>query len=102
MPYSAVTDSSRRWKYLACPDAQVAAAPQAPVWPGSGTPSSASTWTTVPGPSDALQAPYRELNEKLRGASSSTDLPAEGRARFSEKVSSSGSASAGASAASSP
>jgi hypothetical protein len=42
---------------------------------GSGTTSSGSTSSRVPRPSQVVQAPYGELNEKLRGASSSNDSP---------------------------
>ena len=45
---------------------------------GSGTTSSGSTSNVVPRPSHAVQAPYGELNEKFRGASSSNDLPSLG------------------------
>ena len=38
---------------------------------GSGMTSSGSTSNVVPRPSHVAQAPYGELNEKLRGASSS-------------------------------
>ena len=42
---------------------------------GSGTTSSASTSSRVPRPSHVGHAPYGELNEKFRGASSSNDSP---------------------------
>ena len=45
---------------------------------GSGTTSSGSTSSRVPSPSHVGHAPYGELNEKLRGASSSNEMPVEG------------------------
>ena len=53
----------------------------------SGTRSSGSTSKRVPSPSQRSHAPYGELNEKLRGASSSNDTPQCVHARCSENVS---------------
>ena len=53
---------------------------------GSGTTSSGSTSSRVPSPSHVGQAPYGELNEKLRGASSSNESPQYVHASFCEKV----------------
>ena len=95
MPCASHTDSSRRWKYLACPPDHGAIAPSATESSGSGTTSSGSTSYTMPRPSHSGHAPYGELNEKLRGASSSKLLPSDGRDSFSENVSTSGSPSFG-------
>ena len=68
---SSQTDSSSRWKYCACPPAHGWMAPCSIVSAGLATTSSGSTSKRVPSPSQCSQAPYGELNEKLRGASSS-------------------------------
>ena len=49
--------------------------------------SAGSTSNRVPSPSHRSHAPYGELNEKLRGASSSNDKPSCMHARCSENVS---------------
>ena len=56
---------------------------------GSGTTRSASTSSRVPSPSQVGHAPYGELNEKFRGASSSNDSPQNVQASFCENVCSS-------------
>ena len=53
----------------------------------SATTSSGSTSKRVPRPSQRSHAPYGELNEKLRGASSSNERPQCVHARCSENVS---------------
>ena len=54
--------------------------------PGSGITSSGSTSMRVPSPSHSAQAPNGELNEKLRGSSSSKLSPSSMHARCSLKV----------------
>ena len=53
---------------------------------GSGTTRSASTSSRVPSPSQVGHAPYGELNEKFRGASSSNDSPQNVQASFCERL----------------
>src|SRR6516162_3466240 len=57
-----------------------ASAPCSSVRLGSGTTRAASTLSVVPSPSHDGQAPYGELNEKLRGWGSSTLVPHLGHA----------------------
>ena len=63
---------SKYW--LRAPD-QGASAPSESDLDGSGTTSSGSTSYLVPRPVQAGQAPYGELNEKLRGDGSSKLMP---------------------------
>ena len=60
-------------------------APSSIVRSGSGTTSSGSTSSWVPSPSHVGHAPYGELNEKFRGASSSNDNPQNVHASVCEK-----------------
>jgi hypothetical protein len=53
----------------------VSIAPSPSVLAGSGTTRSASTRSRLPNPSQPVQAPYGELNEKCRGSSSSIAVP---------------------------
>ena len=50
-------------------------APSPMVRPGWATIRVGSTWNRVPMPWQSEQAPYGLLNEKLRGWSSSNDVP---------------------------
>ena len=72
-PSSSATASTRRLKYWLRPLAHGAMAPSASDRSRLGTTSSGSTSKRVPRPSQVSHAPYGELNEKLRGASSSND-----------------------------
>src|SRR5688500_19620920 len=63
----------------------------------SGTTSSGSTSKRVPRPAQWGHAPYGELKEKLRGASSSNDTPQLVQARCCENTIVSASASASSS-----
>src|SRR5262249_36302685 len=92
-PYSLATEPSRRSKYWLRNPAQGASAPSEIGRSSSGTTSSGSTSKLVPSPSQRSHAPYGELNEKFRGASSSNDNPQYVHARCSEKVSTSRSSS---------
>src|SRR5262249_57868366 len=92
-PYSSATAESTRVKYSPRNPDQGAIAPSSIDRSSSGTSSSGSTWNLVPRPSHVSHAPYGELNEKLRGASSSNDRPQCMHARCSENTSVSGSAS---------
>src|SRR5262252_2631749 len=92
-PYSFATAPSRRSKYWLRNPAHGVSAPSEIERSSSGTTSSGSTSKLVPSPSQRSQAPYGELNEKLRGASSSNDSPQFVHARCSENVSTSRSSS---------
>ncbi len=74
-PCASATASSTRFQYSSVALAHGASAPSRTERSGSGTTSSASTSSRVPSPSHVGQAPYGELNEKLRGASSSKERP---------------------------
>src|SRR5262245_55628563 len=74
-PYSLATEPSSRSKYWLRNPAHGASAPSEMDRSSSGTTSSGSTSKFVPSPSQRSQAPYGELNEKFRGASSSNDSP---------------------------
>jgi hypothetical protein len=69
--YAVGDASSIRVKYCVCELRHGAIAPSLMLMSGSGMTSSGSTSNVVPRPSHASHAPYGELNEKLRGASSS-------------------------------
>ena len=69
------TASSSRLKYMPLGPDHATIAPSAMLRDPSGTTSSGSTSYRVPRPSHVGHAPYGELNEKLRGASSSNDSP---------------------------
>ena len=71
MSFTSATDSSMRVKYWVFALRHGAMAPSTSDSSGSGMSSSGSTSNVVPRPSHATQAPYGELNEKLRGAGSS-------------------------------
>ena len=71
MPASSATASSIRVKYCVWALRHGAMAPSLSDRSGSGMTSSGSISNVVPSPSHVSQAPYGELNEKLRGASSS-------------------------------
>src|SRR5262249_28908186 len=81
------TDSRGFWEELACPPAHGAMAPSSIESAGLGTTSSGSTSYLVPSPSHASHAPYGELNEKFRCASSPKLRPHVGQARCWLKVS---------------
>ena len=53
---------------------------------GSGTTSSGSISICEPRPVQRSHAPCGELNEKIRGSSSTSDGPCSGQAKRSEKV----------------
>ena len=53
---------------------------------GSGTTSSGSISICEPSPVQRSQAPWGELNEKIRGSSSTSEGPCSGHAKRSEKV----------------
>src|SRR6266480_6660406 len=74
-PCASPTACRTRYQYSRLLDAQGAMAPSLMDRSGSGTTSSGSTSNRVPRPSHVGQAPYGELNEKLRGASSSNEVP---------------------------
>ena len=71
MSLASATASSIRLKYWVRAVLQGAMAPSPTDRSGLGTTSSGSTSNVVPRPSHCTQAPYGELKEKLRGASSS-------------------------------
>ena len=75
MPCASATDSSTRFQYSSVALAHGASAPSLTERSVSGTTSSGSTSSRVPSPSHVGQAPYGELNEKLRGAISSNERP---------------------------
>ncbi len=86
MSFSSATASISRMKYWLLAPAHGAIAPPANERSGLGTTNSGSTSYTVPRPSQWEQAPYGELKEKLRGASSPYDVPQVGQARCWLKV----------------
>ena len=86
-PYASATAFKTREKYSVRAPAQGPMAPCDSERSGFGTTSSGSTSKRVPSPLQAGQAPYGELNEKLRGASSSSEIPQCTQARCWEKVS---------------
>src|SRR3974390_2244330 len=90
-PYASPTATSTRLKYSPRNPDHGWIAPSSIDRSSSEITSSGSTWKRVPRPSHSSQAPYGELNEKLRGASSSNDRPQCEHARCSEKVRLSGS-----------
>ena len=71
MPLVSATASSMRVKYWVWAVRHGAIAPSFSDWSASGITSSGSISNVVPRPSHVSHAPYGELNEKLRGASSS-------------------------------
>ncbi len=71
MPLAWATASSMRWKYWVRAVLQGEMAPSLTDRSTLGTTSSGSTSKVVPRPSQCSQAPYGELKEKFRGASSS-------------------------------
>jgi hypothetical protein len=71
MPLASATASSMRVKYCVRAVLHGPMAPSAIDRSGFGTTRSGSTSNLVPNPSHVSQAPYGELNEKFRGASSS-------------------------------
>ena len=75
MSCASATASSTRFQYSSVALAHGASAPSRTERSPSGTTSSASTSRRVPSPSHVGQAPYGELNEKLRGAISSNESP---------------------------
>ena len=68
---ASATASSIRWKYCVRAVLHGEMAPSFTDRSGFGTTSSGSTSKVVPSPSQCSHAPYGELNEKFRGASSS-------------------------------
>ncbi len=84
-PCASATASSTRYQYSSVLLAHGAIAPSLIVRSTSGTTSSASTSSLTPSPSQVWQAPYGELNEKFRGASSSNDNPQKVHASAWEK-----------------
>ena len=85
-PCASPTAWSTRYQYSRLLDAHGAMAPSLMDRSWSGTTSSGSTSSRVPSPSQVGQAPYGELNEKLRGASSSNESPQYVHASFCENV----------------
>src|SRR3954470_20055528 len=85
-PLSPPTATSTRLKYSPRNPAHGEIAPSSIDRSSSAITSSGSTWKRVPRPSHASHAPYGELNEKFRGASSSNDNPQWEHARCSENV----------------
>ena len=71
MSCSAATDSTSRAKYWVRAPAHGAIAPSFSESEGSGMTSSGSASYVVPSPLHTLHAPYGELNENDRGASTS-------------------------------
>src|SRR5690242_541411 len=86
-PYSSATAASTRLKYSPRNPDHGWIAPSAIERSSSAINNSGSTWNRVPRPSHSSHAPYGELKEKLRGASSSNDKPQCVHARCSENVS---------------
>ena len=82
-PWAVATASRTRYQYSSREPAHGAIAPSSIDRSGSGITSSGSTSSRVPSPSQVGHAPYGELNEKLRGWSSSNDRPSNGQASFS-------------------
>ncbi len=91
---SAATESSIRVKYWVWALRHGAMAPSLSDRSPSGMTSSGSISNVVPRPSHVGQAPYGELNEKLRGAGSSNERPSTGHTRCSLNVSTSSSTDA--------
>src|SRR5438105_1513455 len=85
-PCASATPWSRRSQYSSRELPHGAMAPSSMDRSGSGTTSSGSTWRYVPSPSQVVHAPYGELNEKFRGASSSNDSPSNVQASDWEKL----------------
>src|SRR4051794_39274656 len=90
-PYVSPTADKTRWKYSPRAPDHGATAPSSIDRSGLGTTSSGSTSNLVPRPAQLAHAPYGELNEKLRGASSSKLRPHTGQAKCCENVSTSSS-----------
>src|SRR5919106_5218933 len=88
-PWVSATASRTRFQYSSRLFDQGPMAPSLTERSTSGTTSSGSTSSLVPSPSQVVQAPYGELNEKLRGANSSKYRPSYVQASFSENVTSS-------------
>src|SRR6476661_10546942 len=88
-PCASPTAWRTRYQYSRLLDAQGAMAPSLMDRSESGTTSWGSTSKRVPSPSHVGQAPYGELNEKFRGASSSNDSPQYVHASDCEKLMSS-------------
>src|SRR4051795_12599149 len=80
-PYVSPSAVNTRWKYSPRAPDQGAMAPSSIDRSGLGTTSSGSTSYLVPSPAQVAHAPYGELNEKFRGASSSKLRPHTGQAR---------------------
>src|SRR4051812_25027613 len=85
-PCVSATASGTRYQDWGGGGAHGAGAPSLALRSGWGTTSSGSTSSRVPKPSHVWHAPYGELNEKFRGASSSNESPQYVHARFWEKV----------------
>src|SRR6266480_6118670 len=85
-PCASPTACRTRYQYSRLLEAHGAMAPSLMERSGSGTTSSGSTSNRVPRPSHVGHAPYGELNEKLRGASSSNESPQYVHASFCENV----------------
>src|SRR4051812_15735479 len=81
-PSASATAFSRPAQYPSVRPPHTPTAPSASDIVGSGTISSGSTSSRTPSPSQVGHAPYGELNEKLRGASSSNEMPSYGQASF--------------------
>ena len=87
MPWDSATESSMRVKYCVWAVRHGAMAPAFSDSSTSGMTSSGSISNVVPRPSHVGQAPYGELNEKLRGAGSSKLRPSTAHTRCSLNVS---------------
>jgi len=74
-PCASATASRTRYQYSSRVPAHGAIASSSIEMSGSGITSSGSTSSRVPRPSQVGHAPYGELNEKFRGASSSKESP---------------------------
>src|SRR5204863_2358666 len=85
-PCVSATASRSRYQYVSLTPPHGATAPSSIVRSGSGTASSGSASRWVPSPSHVGHAPYGELNEKFRGASSSNDSPQNVHASDWEKL----------------
>ena len=81
MPSFSATAANIRVKYCVCAERHGAIAPSESARSGSGITNSGSTSNFVPRPSQLAHAPYGELNEKFRGASSSKLAPHVGHTR---------------------
>src|SRR2546427_12326240 len=84
--WAAATASSSRFQYSRRAPAHGAMAPSSMERSSLGTISSGSTSRRMPSPPQVWHAPYGELKEKFRGASSSKEMLSNVQASFSLKA----------------